>query len=226
MMRFSEYFRASSPRYRRLSLSKDKSLAKSDKDTGEHPTRLSIGTILISIVVVALSVSLITVSILYVRLLHQHAPRPLLTCGESIKEAQEAGCTFDRLTKTWLPNACSRHYEQQFLEYPSTLNITEWKYWTDISATEEITDDDMAVFAETKSRHESSWVSTMRMHLSHCAFGLKRRSDMLEAGERIDLALAPLEHAHHCIGMLLDTAMRAPGIDVPIAQGGVIFGAC
>ncbi|KAI1309801.1 heterokaryon incompatibility protein-domain-containing protein [Xylaria venustula] len=178
-MRFSEYFRASSTRYHRLSLSEGKSYAKSE-NAGEQPMRPSFGPIFIGIVIVTLSVSLITVSTLYVRLLHQYAPRPLLTCGESIKEAQEAGCTFDRLTKTWLPSVCSRRYEQQFLEYPLTLNITDWKYWTDLSATEQITDDDMAVFAETKSRHDSSWVSSMRMHLSHCAFGLLRRSDMLE----------------------------------------------
>ncbi|KAI1355532.1 hypothetical protein F5Y01DRAFT_310973 [Xylaria sp. FL0043] len=221
-----EHLRTHRITYHRISLSEQKSRAESDEDAGEQPKYPDSRTIIVSIIILVLTVSLIIVSTLYINLLRQHAPRPLLTCGKSIEEAREAGCSFDRLTKTWLPSTCSRDYEEQFLQYPSTLNISEWKYWSDLSAAQEITDDDMAVFAETKSRVAASWVSTMRMHLAHCAFGLMRRSDMLETGDRIDLALAPLDHAHHCIRMLLDTAMRAPGIDAPIAQGGVIFGAC
>ncbi|KAI1120128.1 hypothetical protein F5Y10DRAFT_273385 [Nemania abortiva] len=154
------------------------------------------------------------------------ASQTLLTCGSSIDEAKRGGCSFDVLTKTWLPEACPRYYEQEFADFPSTLNMTEWKYWTDLTTTEEITDETMAVFAETKPRGQVSWVSTMRMHLAHCAFGLMRRSAALDAGERVDLATAPLDHTQHCIELLLDAAMRAPGIDAPLAQGKVIFGAC
>ncbi|KAI1754836.1 hypothetical protein F4782DRAFT_491744 [Xylaria castorea] len=216
-------------RYHRLRLSEErgeKSCTEKDEYAGEQSKGLASRTVTVSIAIIALAVSLVTISTFYVQLLRQHAPRPLLTCGKSIEEAREAGCSFDRLTKTWLPAACPRHYEEQFVQYPSTLNITEWTYWTDLSATEEITDDDMALFAETKARDAASWVSTLRMHIAHCAFGLMRRSDLTNAGERIDLATAPLDHTHHCIRLLLEAAMRAPGIDVPLAQGKVIFGAC
>jgi hypothetical protein len=107
-----------------------------------------------------------------------------------------------------------------------TLNMTEWKYWTDLTATKEITDEDMAAFAGTKPARQNLWVSTMRMHLVHCAFGLKRRAELIDAGERVDLATAPLDHTHHCIDLLLETAMHAPDIDLPLAEGHVIFGAC
>lgn len=229
-MRFPVYLRMPT-RYHRLPLSDNNEKSSTENDgerTREQQSKwLSPWNVIVAIIIAALAVSLITVSTLYVQLLHQHAPRPLLTCGKSIEEAKQAGCSFDRLTKTWLPAACPRRYEEQFVQYPaSRLNMTEWKYWTDLSTTEEITDDDMALFAETKHRGEVSWVSTLRMHIAHCAFGLMRRSDLTDAGERIDLATAPLDHTHHCIEMLLDAAMRAPGIDVPLAQGKVIFGAC
>ncbi|KAI0860222.1 hypothetical protein F4860DRAFT_479680 [Xylaria cubensis] len=219
-------------KYHRLRLSEEKE-EKLCADNNEYDEEQSKGlvsrTIIVRVAVlaiIALAVSLITVSTLYIQLLRQHAPRPLLTCGESVEEAQQAGCSFDRLTKTWLPAPCPRPYEEQFVQYPSKLNISEWKYWTDLSATEEITDDDMALLAETKTRSTASWVSTLRMHIAHCAFGLMRRSDLSDAGERIDLATAPLDHTHHCIELLLEAAMSAPGIDVPLAQGSVIFGAC
>ncbi|KAI0192335.1 hypothetical protein EV127DRAFT_468917 [Xylaria flabelliformis] len=219
-------------KYHRLRLSEEKE-EKLCADNNEYDEEQSKGLVSRTIIVrvailaiIALAVSLITVSTLYIQLLRQHAPRPLLTCGESVEEAQQAGCSFDRLTKTWLPAACPRRYEEQFVQYPSKLNMSEWRYWTDLSATEEITDDDMALLAETKARSTASWVSTLRMHIAHCAFGLMRRSDLSDAGERIDLATAPLDHTHHCIELLLEAAMRAPGIDVPLAQGSVIFGAC
>ncbi|KAI0452922.1 hypothetical protein F5B21DRAFT_526467 [Xylaria acuta] len=229
-MRFPVYLRLPT-RYHKLHLSEKEeeeeiSCTENGEYVGGESKRLASRTIIVNIIITVLAVSLVTVSTLYVQLLRQHAPGPLLTCGNSIEEAQQAGCSFDRLTKTWLPAACPRHYEEQFIRYPSTLNMTEWKYWIDLSATEEITDDDMALFAETKPRHAPSWVSTLRMHIAHCAFGLMRRSDSLDAGERIDLATAPLDHTHHCIELLLEAAMRAPGIDVPLAQGKVIFGAC
>lgn len=228
-MRFPVYLRMPT-KYHRLPLSDNNEKSNTGNDgerAREQSNWLGPWNVIVTIIIAVLAVSLITVSTLYVRLLHQNAPRPLLTCGKSIKEAKQAGCSFDRLTKTWLPAACPRRYEEQFVQYPSMrLNMTEWKYWTDLNTTEEITDDDMALFAETKHRGEVSWVSTLRMHIAHCAFGLMRRSDLTDAGERIDLATAPLDHTHHCIEMLLDAAMRAPGIDVPLAQGKVIFGAC
>ncbi|KAI0406433.1 hypothetical protein F4802DRAFT_557504 [Xylaria palmicola] len=220
------YLRIPSTKYHRLRLSEEKPSAENDEHAPEQLRCPASGAIIAGIVILALAASLATVSTLYMRLLRQHAPRPLLTCGHSIEEARRAGCSFDRLTKTWLPATCPRHYEDEFIRYPSALNMTEWQYWTDVSATEAITDDNMALFAETRPRHAISWVSSMRMHIAHCAFGLLRRSDSLAAGERIDLATEPLDHAHHCIGLLLEAAMRAPGIDVPLAQGKVIFGAC
>ncbi|KAI1144730.1 hypothetical protein F4825DRAFT_458335 [Nemania diffusa] len=213
--------------YHRLRLSEDKAyVGKDEYDAGETPKRSSWHIITLYTIIIALAISLAAVSTLYVRSLRQHAPRPLLTCGNSIEAAKHAGCSFDLLTKTWLPAACPRPYEQEFARFPSTLNITEWKYWTDMTITKEITDEDMAVFAETKPRGEISWVSTLRMHLVHCAFGLMRRSALLDAGERIDFATIPLDHTRHCINLLLEAAMKAPGIDTSYSQGKVIFGAC
>ncbi|KAI1117703.1 hypothetical protein F5Y14DRAFT_401573 [Nemania sp. NC0429] len=212
--------------YHRLLLPGEKSYGDGDEFTGGPPKRPSWYTVILHIAIVALAVLFITVSTLYLQLLREGAPRPLLTCGKSVEEARRTGCSFDVLTKTWLPAACPRHYEQEFLQFPSTRNMTDWKYWSDAAATKEITDEEMALIAQFRPGPKPLWVSTMRMHLAHCAFGLMRRSVSMDAGERVDLAMAPLSHAKHCIEMLFDAAMLAPGIDEPLAQGGVIFGAC
>jgi hypothetical protein len=223
---FPAILRKSKPTYRELCLTDEKSSVEDDDHAREPTRRLIWGALVTYTLIAALAMSLVSVSILYLQQLQLHIPQPLLTCGNSIKESRERGCSFDRLTKTWLPAACPRYYEDEFLQYPLSLNMTEWKYWTDRTAMKEITDEDMAEFVETTSRDETSWVSSMRMHLVHCAFGLKRRSRALDAGERLDYATAPLDHTHHCIDLLLETAMKAAGIDEPLAGGHVIFGAC
>ncbi|KAI0147241.1 hypothetical protein GGR57DRAFT_477619 [Xylariaceae sp. FL1272] len=184
-------------------------------------------TLMVSGIILALTIGLVTVSTLYRRLLSAHeAPRTRLTCGHSLKEAHEAGCSFDRLTKSWLNPGCPRPYDDEFVDYPKLLNMSSgWRYWTDTSQTQEITDEDMALSAE-KPQNETKWVGTARMHLAHCAFGLLRRVDAHHAGARLDYATVHLDHAKHCIRLLLESAMLAPGLDVPVAQGTAILGAC
>ncbi|KAI0104299.1 hypothetical protein GGR51DRAFT_522264 [Nemania sp. FL0031] len=216
--------------YHQLGPPEEKACDEKDQESGEEPKFSGLRVtpceaILSSLYMLVLVVAVIMAGGLLIFLLPSFH-RPLYTCGNSIEQANQKGCSFDVLTKTWLPAACSRHYEHEFADFPATLNMTEWKYWTDLTTEEEITDEDMAVFAETKPRGQVSWVSTMRMHLAHCAFGLMRRSAALDAGERLDLATAPLDHTQHCIELLLEAAMRAPGIDESMAQGKVIFGAC
>lgn len=179
------------------------------------------------IIITALAVSLTTISTLYIRLQHKHAVLPLLTCGTSVAEAEQAGCSFDRLTKAWLPAECSRKYEREFLEYPAAqLNMSQWRYYEDASAQVEITDAEMAIYAETKASGEMSWVSTTRMHLAHCAFVMMRRADAYDTGKRMDHTTEFATHAKHCLSMLLHAAMKAPDIDIVQSKGEVGFGAC
>ncbi|KAI1114941.1 hypothetical protein F5Y14DRAFT_461041 [Nemania sp. NC0429] len=235
-MNLFEKIRIPQARYQSVHLSEEESLTEDDHEylLQKHILRASLNrpkwrSIIIYTAIAALAVSFITISTLYLQLLHQHAPRPQLLCGTSIAEAREAGCTFDRLTKAWLPAECPRYYEEEYLRYPSTLNmtnLTSWHYWEDRATTKEITDQEMAVFAETRPLHDMSWVSTNRMHLAHCAFVLMRRADAEEAGERMDATTEYIPHMKHCLQMLLDAAMKAPGIDRPLAEGQVGFGAC
>ncbi|KAH7323277.1 hypothetical protein B0I35DRAFT_510442 [Stachybotrys elegans] len=142
------------------------------------------------------------------------------------EEAQDRNCSFDRLTKAWLPAECPRYYETEFLQLPTAINISSWQYWEDFAATKEVTDAEMAIFAETKPQHAQTWVSTTRMHLAHCVYVLMRQADAYAAGERLDWTSKDVPHAKHCLQMLLDTAMTAPDIDTAIARGEVGFGAC
>ncbi|KAI0107897.1 hypothetical protein GGR51DRAFT_548347 [Nemania sp. FL0031] len=157
-----------------------------------------------------------------------HTREPLANFT-SRHESKNAGCTFDRLTKAWLPAQCPRYYEEEYIQFPATLNLTNitgWHYWEDHATTKEITDEEMAFFAETRPVGDMSWVSTNRMHLAHCAFVLMRRADAEEAGERMDATSEYIPHMKHCLQMLLNAAMKAPGIDKPLAEGQVGFGAC
>lgn len=192
--------------------------------------RSSWGTVIICAIAMTLAVSLTIVSTLYIQEIQYDtsAPLPLLTCGTTIYEARQAGCSFDRLTKAWLPAECSRKYEKEFLEYPvSKLNMTAgWTYYEDTPDRPEVTDEDMALYAETRPMGDMSWVSTTRMHLAHCAFVLMRRADADETGVRLDKTSEFASHAKHCLSMLLTSAMKAPDIDIVQSEGQVGFGAC
>lgn len=210
------------------------------KGKGEAPTtdllnnhflgRSSWGIAILCVVTTTLAVSLTIVSTLYIQEIQYDtsAPVPLLTCGTTIHEAKQAGCSFDRLTKAWLPAECSRKYEEEFVEYPaSRLNMTDgWRYYEDTPGRPEVTDEDMALYAETRPMGDMTWVSTTRMHLAHCAFVLMRRADADETGVRLDKTSEFASHAKHCLSMLLTSAMKAPDIDIVQSEGQVGFGAC
>ncbi|KAI1170268.1 hypothetical protein F4777DRAFT_132249 [Nemania sp. FL0916] len=215
--------------YRRLRLSEEEKPLGGGEEYAEEPAqcRSRRWHIVTTLAIIALAVALATVSTLYIQLLHEKAPKPLLTCGKTVDEARQAGCSFDVLTKTWLSPKCPRSYEQDFLDLPATLNmnITKWPYWFD-KTLKEMSDEDMALRATTRATTESLWIGSQRMHIAHCAFIIKRRSDAIENGDRVDRAIEPLGHMHHCVDQLLEAAMRADGIDGPSVQGHAIFGAC
>lgn len=179
-MNLFEKIRLPQARYQSVRLSEEELLAEDDDEylLQKHHPRVSPNhphwrSIFIYAAIATLAISLTTVSTLYLQLLHHHAPRPQLLCGTSVTEAREAGCSFDRLTKAWLPAECPRYYEEEYLQFPSTLNmtnLTSWHYWEDRATTKEITDQEMALFAETRPLHDMSWVSTNRMHLAQYDF--------------------------------------------------------
>ncbi|KAI1326982.1 hypothetical protein F5Y16DRAFT_399908 [Xylariaceae sp. FL0255] len=187
--------------YHRLRLSEEKMVTDPDDIIG-HETlipsqRPSRHTIITYGLITLLTISLIILSTLYLQLLRQTSyppssssppAQPLLTCGRTIAEARQAN---------------------------SLHNMSDWRYWTNLSLSTEITDEDMALVVE-RPRSETGWVSTIRMHLVHCAYGLMQRSGALDAGDRLDLATSPLDHTKHCIELLLHSAMQDPAIDAPV----------
>lgn len=239
-MHFFDQFSLPYPKYQRLTPLEEDSTCDKDEDV-MHARRLGErygrqprwrATAAVYAVMAALVTYLTIISTLYIQHMQQqenYSPRPLLTCGTTVHEAMNAGCTFDRLTKAWLPAACSRKYEDEFLDYPVTqLNMTTpWQYYEDTSSARvEITDYDMALYAETRPAGAMSWASTPRMHLAHCAFVLMRRVDAEETGARVDKTTAFAPHMKHCLTNLLRAAMDSPHIDKVIATGQAGFGAC
>ncbi|KAI0153129.1 hypothetical protein GGR57DRAFT_467788 [Xylariaceae sp. FL1272] len=204
---------------------REKGYAQQDRKTARSG-RKSWALLISHIWILTTTIALIVASTAYFRLLRKTTRRPLLNCGTTVAEAEQLGCAFDSLTKTWLPKDCSRRFEQEYLDLPAKYNLGPWPFWDDLTMRNNITDDDIALYAETKPLHTDVWVSSQRQHIVHCAYALMRRADAEAEGIRMDSTTENLPHMHHCLQSLLDAAMQAPHIDTLHSAGETGFGSC
>lgn len=130
------------------------------------------------------------------------------TCGYTIQEAKASGCTFDHLTKTWLPSRCTRHGEPNFLKISASNNDT-WPYWADERGIQALDIDEVALLAGT----EGEWWTTVREHLSSCAWMTIRMAHAYTSGERVDGLAGQFHHVRHCTLLMLGHAWHSPAID-------------
>lgn len=146
-------------------------------------------------------------------------------CGRSIKEALSLNCTYDHLSKSWLPDFCPRDLNQEFIL--TSENGTEWKYFRDREATIEIKD----IFSLAHLGPGEMWFSTKREHIAHCRYMILRLHRALERaclGDfRMDATLQTYAHTEHCVGMMYDMASKAVDVDSGMGSNGdVVFGTC
>ncbi|KAK2053101.1 hypothetical protein LY76DRAFT_598107 [Colletotrichum caudatum] len=59
-------------------------------------------------------------------------------------EARRAGCFFDSLAKSWLPEACPRYGLDEFEAAAAAQNPSRWRYWRDQAGREELSMEDLA----------------------------------------------------------------------------------
>lgn len=140
----------------------------------------------------------------------------VLDCGKTVAEAKAKGCTWDELSKAWLPRDCPRYgideYKMQGMLSNPHQNATSWPYYWDQGGTSGLNLDHVAA-DEGRDMTERVW-TTSRQHLTHCASTLKRTIWSYEKGHGHYDAISQLSHAHHCIDTLLRGAIRAEGESV------------
>ncbi len=160
--------------------------------------------------------------------------RQRFTCGKTVEEARERGCTFDLLTDNWLPPQCSRAGLDEFLAIrdgrstysfvePLGLNKTgpRWRYYVDPNQREEYTDG-----LEFAPIGGSVYATTLGEHLTHCTFMLIRATEARASGDRLDSLSSKVEHSKHCLLFLLEHALKDPTINTVTSVGDVSLGSC
>jgi hypothetical protein len=143
-----------------------------------------------------------------------------LTCGDSIEEAHQHGCTFDPLTVRWLRPECSRHGAQEFVE---SAGKESYQYWHNKNFTEQFPDYDALSMLAPKVLY---W-SDQREHLYHCMWLLLRVHHVMEHGGRVDDYTSNYQHSKHCLQMMVDMATTGPHqLDKVAVYGDVGFATC
>ncbi|KEQ90515.1 hypothetical protein AUEXF2481DRAFT_33946 [Aureobasidium subglaciale EXF-2481] len=137
-------------------------------------------------------------------------------CGSTVEEATALGCRFDELSDLWLPKACSRKYEEEYLR---SNNGGAFVYWSDPSGDHVITN-------RSQYAGVATYFSTTRDHLRHCEYNLYRFADSLTTGDLVGHAEGFGPHMHHCANVLGKFANLAPDIDNIDVDTESTFGFC
>lgn len=128
------------------------------------------------------------------------APRTTLSCGNSTAEAEEKGCTYDPLSACWLHQECPRDYSDVF----ATFNDGKpFIYYYDEAATHQMKD-----YAEVGHNENGYYWTSVREHLVHCLYLLRRGHDVHMRGDRLDSMLADIDHVDHCTNFLANWLRR------------------
>lgn len=124
-------------------------------------------------------------------------------CGTTVEEATALHCRFDELSDLWLPQHCSRKWEEEYLR---SNNGGPFIYWSDPEGKHVISD-------RSQYAGVATYYSTTRDHLRHCEYNLYRFADSLTTGDLVGHAEGFGPHMHHCANILGKFANLAPDID-------------
>ncbi|CAG7922731.1 unnamed protein product [Penicillium olsonii] len=125
--------------------------------------------------------------------------RTTYSCGNSTTEAEERGCAYDPLAGCWLHKECPRDFTHEFATFN---NGQPFVYYYDEAMTQQMKDYD-----EVGRNPDRYWTS-IREHLVHCLYLLRRGHEVHMRGDRLDTMLGDLEHVDHCTNMLADWLRR------------------
>jgi hypothetical protein len=161
---------------------------------------------------------------------HPGSPLPYIRqerpCGWTADEARAAGCTFDIMAATWLPDEC---YDDDISSAFRTHG--PWEFYTnssDFAFTDTIrwpSADQLTLLPDEKSASEQRFVwATRRYHLTHCIFLLRRLHRLVDGGKRLDSALEDYHHSKHC-GDMIEKSLDGGGpIPMDLVMTFVVIG--
>jgi hypothetical protein len=140
-------------------------------------------------------------------------PRTTLSCGNSTTEAESLGCKYDPLSACWLHQQCPHDYSKEF----ETFNDGKpFVYYYDEAMTHQMKDYD-----EVGHNTQGFYWTSLREHLVHCLYLLRRGHDVHMRGDRLDDMLAKMEHVDHCTNFLANWFKRPdPELDNPVGTQG------
>jgi hypothetical protein len=139
---------------------------------------------------------------------HPGSPLPYVPherpCGLTAEEARAAGCTFDIMTATWLPDECyddeitsafRAHGPWEFYTNTSDFEFTPTIRWP--------SENQLTLLSDEKSVGEQRFAwATRRYHLTHCIFLLRRLHRLVDGGKRLDSESWDYHHSKHCGDMI------------------------
>lgn len=120
--------------------------------------------------------------------------RPVRSCGQTATEARARGCEFDPLAACWLHKDCALDYTEEFLSF---VDGKPFEYYYDQAGTRKM--EHVDEIAEL-----GYYWSSIREHLVHCSFILRRGHDTRDRGARVDSMAGDLHHSDHCSEFLMD----------------------
>lgn len=140
-------------------------------------------------------------------------PRTTLSCGNTTGEAESLGCKYDPLSACWLHQDCPHDYSKEF----ETFNAGKpFIYYYDEAMTRQMKDYD-----EVGHNTQGFYWTSLREHLVHCLYLLRRGHDVHMRGDRLDDMLAKMEHVDHCTNFLANWFRRPdPALDYPVGTQG------
>ncbi|OQD81354.1 hypothetical protein PENANT_c028G10104 [Penicillium antarcticum] len=137
--------------------------------------------------------------------------RTTYTCGNSTAEAQALGCDYDPLAGCWLHEKCPHDFTHEFAHFNDGKPFV---YYYDEAATRQMKD-----YNEVGRNPDFYWTS-IREHLVHCLYLLRRGHDVHMRGDRLDTMLGDLEHVDHCTDMLANWLRRPDPVAESIGTQG------
>jgi hypothetical protein len=161
---------------------------------------------------------------------HPGSPLPYVRrerpCGWTADEARAAGCTFDIMTSTWLPDECydddissafRTHGPWEFYTNSSDFEFTPTIRWPSA--------DQLTLLPDEKAASEQRFVwATRRYHLTHCIFLLRRLHRLVDGGKRLDSALEDYHHSKHCGDMIEKSLDGGGSIPMDLVMTFVVIG--
>jgi hypothetical protein len=133
-------------------------------------------------------------------------------CGESLEEAQANGCGFDYLSGLWLPKACSRSYEAEFIEMPGT----------GFYGTAGADLDDRLDRTLVELPFGTTYYTTRLHHVTHCLLLWLRNNDNQD-GIPVAYNAMSLHHQRDCAQMILELQGKGSAALWEVAVHGEIY---